>query len=328
MKGLRPEIAYTIPKTRREWMNLSNEYWLKISLQLKLRQSSGDDFQNFHSDIMEKIHGDDFVRVRPFGQLGDKGCDGYLKSTGVLFQCYGAVNGDKSKVKNLIGKMEADFSKAKENLSDIMKQWYMVHNLVDGLPVEAIQVLNKLETENPDLTLGFVGREGFENLILQLNEEDVIELLGPVATNEDSRNLQLPQLKALIDAVVTVTKSGGVDLEKIGPVPVDKLDANQLPDYWKKLIEGGWQNAYIVAGYLDKSPDPLIGEAIADLFKAQYEYLKAQMLSPESIMENLYEFITGIGTVPTARQVASQALLAYLFESCDIFENESKAAKA
>jgi hypothetical protein len=60
---------------------------------------------------MEKLHGDDFIRVRPFGQKGDKGCDGYLLSSGQIFQCYGAVNGDKSKVGYLISKMEEDFGK-------------------------------------------------------------------------------------------------------------------------------------------------------------------------------------------------------------------------
>jgi len=44
-------------------------------------------------------------------------------------------------------------------------------------------------------------------------------------------------------------------------------------------------------------------------------------------MDGLYEYVTGIGTVPTARQVAAQALLAHLFESCDIFESAPEAAQ-
>ncbi len=81
---------------------------------------------------MGRLHSDDFVRVRPFGQKGDKGCDGYLQSSGQLFACYGAVNGDKGKVDYLVSKMDEDFAKAKKNLSEIMKEWHMVHNLVDG----------------------------------------------------------------------------------------------------------------------------------------------------------------------------------------------------
>ncbi len=64
------------------------------------------------------------------------------------------------------------------------------------------------------------------------------------------------------------------------------------------------------------------------MFNARYKYLKAQNLTPASIMDGLYEFVTGIGSVAPARQVAAQALLAHLFESCDIFENVSVEAGA
>ena len=71
---------------------------------------------------MGKLHGDDYVRTRPFGKLGDKGCDGYLQSTGDVFACYGALNADAGKVAYLIEKMKSDFEKAKKALSGIMKR--------------------------------------------------------------------------------------------------------------------------------------------------------------------------------------------------------------
>lgn len=46
------------------------DYQYKIALRLKLRQTSGEAFQDFFSTVMGKLHGDDFVRVRPFGQKG------------------------------------------------------------------------------------------------------------------------------------------------------------------------------------------------------------------------------------------------------------------
>lgn len=305
---------------------ITQEYWWKISLRLKLRQSSGDDFQNFFSDVMEKLHGDDFVRIRPFGQRGDKGCDGYLQSTGQLFQCYGAVGGDKSKVDYLIGKMEDDFAKANQSLGAIMKEWHMVHNLVDGLPIEAVQTLEKLRDENPDIEFGFIGLEGFEQRINDLAKAQIEEILGPAATSQDGQNLQVAELRDLINGVIAATEKSDPKFEDIAPVSADKLDANDLPEYWKMLISSGWQNAHVVAAYIDRHPDPLVGETIADLFNAHYKYLRAQGLTPASIMDGLYEFVTGIGSVTAARQVAAQALLAYLFESCDIFESVSAKA--
>jgi hypothetical protein len=53
------------------------------------------------------------------------------------------------------------------------------------------------------------------------------------------------------------------------------------------------------------------------------DQLAARTMEPRAIMSSLYEGITGIGAVTPARQVAAQALLAYLFKSCDIFERTS-----
>ena len=302
-------------------MDLTQEYWWKISLELKLRKVSGDAFQDFFSNVMQKCHGDDFVRVRPFGRKGDKGCDGYLQSNGQVFQCYGAINGDAGKVDYLIGKIKEDFEKAKSKIPSIMKEWYMVHNLVDGLPIEAIEVLDELKKENPEIKFGFIGLEGLEQRIGGLNEAQVESLLGPVATNSDARSLQIGELRDLVNAVAKAAESMSAIGSPVEPVAADKLDANDLPGHWRSLIAGGWQNAHLVAGYIDRHPEPLVGERIARLFNEKYQYLKAQHLSPGAIMNSLYEFVTGAGTVSPERQVAAQALLAHLFESCDIFEN-------
>ncbi|WP_027855324.1 ABC-three component system protein [Marinobacterium litorale] len=309
-------------------MDLTQEYWWKVLLELKLRKVSGDAFQNFFSDVMHKCHGDDFVRLRPFGSKGDKGCDGYLQSSGQVFQCYGAINGDGGKVNYLIGKMKEDFEKAKEKLPSIMKEWCMVHNLVDGLPIDAVEVLEELKKENSDIKFGFIGLEGIERRISALDRTQVESLLGPVATNLDARNLQIEELRELVSAVAKGAESMTATSSPIEPVPADKLDANDLPGHWRSLIAGGWQNAHLVASYLDRHPEPLVGERIARLFNEKYQYFKAQHLSPGAIMNSLYEFVTGAGTVSPERQVAAQALLAHLFESCDIFENVTEEITA
>ena len=113
---------------------------------------------------------------------------------------------------------------------------------------------------------------------------------------------------------------------KIEPVPVDKLDANALPRHWHALISGGWQNAHLVASYFNQHPEPILGERIAQLFNKKYQYLRDQNLTPGNIMNSLYEMVTGTGSVSPERQVAAQALLAYLFENCDIFKNVTNVA--
>lgn len=82
-------------------------------------------------------------------------------------------------------------------------------------------------------------------------------------------------------------------------------------------------NAPFVETYFERHPDPLTGDKVATLFRAKYENYKAQNLTPGEIMSALYELVTGVGSVLPQQQVAAQALLAYLFENCDIFERET-----
>lgn len=277
---------------------------------------------------MATAHGTDFVRVRAFGALGDKGCDGYLQSTGKVFACYGALNAASDKVQYLIKKMDDDFAKALNALAAIMKEWHMVHNLVDGLPTDAILKLEALKKANTGHSFGFVGMEGFEATIFGLPAEKIDGLLGMAATAQDAQNLQATELRDLVAAIVQATDAQPIDLSAIRPVPPDKLDFNQLPGHWRSMIAGGWQNTHLVGEYLRNHHDPMIGEQIAQGFRLRYLYFKTQGLDAGSTMSSLYEDIIGIGYVPPARQVAAQALLAYLFESCDIFETPPEKASS
>lgn len=302
-------------------ISADQRYWWRIAFELKLRQSHGNAFQTFFSDVMSSLHADDFVRVKPFGKLGDKGCDGYLLSTGQLFQCYGALNGETKQVSKLVKKMKEDFATALANLNEIMKEWHLVVNLVDGLPVEVVTTLKKLETENPDIKFGIISKEALENKFFTLPDEKIATFLGPAATPTDSKNLDVEALRQLVNELGAIDHPN-VDDADLNPVPVSKLVHNALPQHWQLFIRGGWPNAPIVAAYFQRHHDPLKGGKIAGMFNKKYTSLKAQNLSPSEIMGALLEMVTGLGSVLPQHQVAAQALLTHVFENCDIFERD------
>ncbi len=307
-------------------MSPIQQYWWRVGLELKLRQSSGEAFQDFFADLMSAAHGDGYVRVRPYGQLGDKGCDGYLASSGRVHACYGAVNADGSKVAYLIGKMETDFAKAKAHLGAVMKQWFVTHNLVDGLPIEAVLKLQEMEKANPGVTFGFAAMESMAEILLALPVARIETLVGPAATASESQNLDAIELKGVIDAVIAAVDESPAQAGEVKEVSPQKLAHNNLSGHWRQLLTFGFQNAIHVAAYFDKHPEPLTGERVAQRFRHRYAYLRAEHLSADATMSNLYTMILGVGTPSAARSVAAQALLAHLFESCDVLEDAPVAA--
>lgn len=294
----------------------------KLSFDLKIRSSYGTAFQDFFSTVMEKLHADDFIRVRPFGAAGDKGCDGYLSTSGQVFQCYGKLEDSPPNVAIIVKKLDDDYRLASDHLKQIMKEWHFSHNLVNGLPTDAVLKIEAMKKAHPKHEFGVVGPAGLEDRVFKLEMHQIIELLGPAATAQDTRNLRIEEVRDLVATLMATIDTGSVIQQDIRPVPRDKLTFNQLPHHWSGLIIAASQNGPYVRRYLEQHADPEIGDKLAKIFSERYRELKQQNLEPGTIMDNLYEQITGIGRVSTQRQVAAQALLGYLFDSCDIFEDK------
>ncbi len=302
-------------------MNPPLENSWQLLLELKLRRTTGNAFQTFFSDIMEARHGDDFIRLKPYGQLGDKGCDGYLNSSGCVFACYGAQNGAAGSVSKFVKKMNDDFDKAKSELGNIMLSWRMTHNIIEGLPAEAIQAMGTLKNNNPDVEFSFFGRPSIAETMAYLSEGELEKFLGRQARNEDYRNLQMSEIKELVASLVSATDTPSPTINSIAPVSPKKIEFNEIPATWAAILQGGRLNERHIQGYFDKHPIPTQGEHLANLFRNRYLELAAEKLSPRSIMYWLYVHIIGPEEVEVSRQVAAHTLLSYLFERCDIFEN-------
>lgn len=306
-------------------MNPDQTYWWRVGLELKLRKLSGVAFQDFFADLMTAAHGDDFVRIRPHGALGDKGCDGYLASSGRVHACYGAVNGDGARVSYLIGKMESDFTKAKTALGGVMKEWVMTHNLVDGLPIEAVQKLDELKKANPQIRFSFAALESMESSLLSMPEAKIIALVGPAALPAANAVLDTAALKELIDGIMSGVDGASASAVDVKTVSAEKLDHNKLPAAWRQLLTAGMQNSSHVDTYFSRHPQAMMGEHVAQRFRERYAYLRSQELAAPAIMANLFEMIVGAGLADAHRVVAAQALLAHLFESCDVLEDAPQA---
>jgi hypothetical protein len=306
------------------WMTSEQRYFWMIQLELKLRRASGVGFQDFFSDVMERLHRDDFIRTRPYGQMGDRGCDGYLASAGQLFACYGKVGDAAPSVPTLIEKMDDDYGKACTHLHQVMKEWHFVHNLLDGTATDAtVKKIEDMKAVHTAHKFGVVGHKGIEDRVFKLPEHDILALIGPAVSAEDTRNLRLEIVAQLINGVMTAVETAPMEeTAPLKPVPFGKLEFNALPMHWRHAIKAAMPNTEHVADYFGSHVDTERGIKVAATFKARYKTLDAQGLAPGAIMTALYDDIVGVGVVPNERAVAAHALLAYLFEACDIFKDK------
>lgn len=291
-------------------------------LELRLRRISGVAFQDFFARVMGRRHGSDYVAIRPMGQLGDKGCDGYLQSNGCVYACYGKINDAGLNSNSVTDKMEEDFAKAAKDLGDIMSEWRFVHNMYDGMPITVPQKINVMSKSNPSKKFALFGPEAFWEAIKGLPRADLDYLIGPVAVAADIRNLNIQEVADLIDGIIDGMDRPVVDDAPIN-LPTNKIELNKISGHWKFQLETGMQNSNLVRDYINAqaSMQPLLGQTVANAVGAKYQDLSAQDLEPETILTCLFDAIAGRVQITPQRTTATIALLCYLFEACDIFES-------
>lgn len=284
----------------------------ELHFKVSFQEKKGDEFQDFFSSIMEKRYPSDFVRVRPWGKLGDRKNDGYLRSRGLLFQCYAPNELDSSRC---VAKIDEDFNGALPHWQPYFRTWVFVHNSRAGLGPEVVQKLLELGKRHDHLVITHWGFEELRQEAMRLPESELASLLGPAPSRHGMAALGLRDLAPILDQVARLAPTPDPDLR---PVPADKLQRNLLSSAVGSLLKAGMSRADLVRKYFKLSPT--LRDQIAETFRSRYLDLQRAGTSPDDIFTALQRFAGG-DIVPSAGvQNAVFAVLAFFFEECDIFE--------
>jgi hypothetical protein len=150
-----------------------------------------------------------------------------------------------------------------------------------------------------------------------LNLSALQTLFGYVPSVQIMQGLELSDIVPIIDALQRQEPDSS-DPPLTPPSP-EKLEKNPLSQEAETLLRFGRQKSALVDTFFRKSPRPDLGERIAEAFRLRYAELKAFNLPAEAIFRHLQDY-AGFKGEPK-RQGAALAVLAYFFDSCDIFED-------
>lgn len=290
------------------------EDWFRHRAELKLLKLHSIAYQDHFNDLMEAVHGSDFIRVRPAGRAGDRKCDGYLRRTDTVFQVYAPHT---VRINEWLAKIDEDFNGALNQWAQ-MRAWTFVHNQHDGLPPDVAQAILKVEDGNPTLTIDQWAPSRLLDLSERLSEERLVRLFGNPPREEDMRTLDRGDVAnavaGLSGAIANWTP--GSDLPLIDP---RKMDYNELSDRPRRFLTAGIAQSSLVDGYFNNHTDPNLRDRVGAMMKGEWNRLRSAT-TPDGAFDELFEHVAAHAA--GSREVtASLALLAYLFEECDIFDN-------
>ena len=293
-------------------------YW-ELAFKAKFLELKGTAFQDFFAEVMEKGYsGGDFMRVRPWGNQGDRKNDGYLRSKRILFQVYAPGELKENETKS---KIEEDFTGALPYWKDYFGTWVFVHNSREGLSPGVTECLLSLDKNHKDVSVTPWGFEDLRQEVFRLGADDLVALLGLAPASGDFVNIGFDKIKPILDMVARTTVQPDAP---VAPVPRDKVQINRLSGDAEMLIQLGRRRSNVVEKFLASYPDPQYGDEVVQAFRVKYESLRDASLGPDRIFQELQTFSGGKALGDPARQAAVLTVLAYLFDKCDIFESSSE----
>jgi hypothetical protein len=293
-------------------MNLEQAYY-DLRFADAFRSAKGDAFQTFFEKLMSLAYKADFMACRPWGKRGDRKNDGFLKSERRLFQVYAP---NEMAEASAIGKIKEDFEGAKAYWGAHFDKWVFAHNALDGLPPHVQKVLLDFEKANPGITLEPWCLEEFRMVFRKLALDDTQSWFGFVPSDQTKASLGFSDLQVVLE---TIAHNAVPSSQVVKDVPMRKIEANALSESVATLLKAGMAKAPLVEAFFRQWHDETLGERVADSFRAKYRDLRGKH-RPDDIFSALESWAGGLNRGSPQHQLAVLAIIAYFFDSCDIFE--------
>ncbi|WP_040660284.1 ABC-three component system protein [Oscillibacter ruminantium] len=285
-----------------------------MKFDLLFQSKTANEFQLFFSKIMSARYPGDFVATRPWGQLGDQKCDGYILSTGTFYQVYAPEELD---YKSTTEKMKTDFAGALDKWGKKIQTWVFVHNAKVGVPPHVLQQLTTFQAEHKEIKFAHLGKDELKAALFETAEQYVRDVLGAVPTYSDVNNLSMESIKrTLLGVSMTSAPLPG----EVKPVSQKKLEANGLSSATKQLFEAGMIKSNLIELFFKQWHDPSLEEKTASEMNRIYKAAVNDCVSPDDVFQRIFTTICGTDYGNPTAMISALTIMAYFFQTCDIFE--------
>lgn len=314
-------------------MDRDEKYLIRIMFQNKIYSSDAQEFENLFTKIMGyRYH--DFRAVKPQGPLGDMKNDGYTLDTGVFYQVYGPEDIAKS-IQTSINKLEEDSEGLINKWSNevkINKFNYVVNDKYKGANVTVHQkllkldnILEKIATDN-QIKTGLIVAKDLENILFELNEDSIIAIVGLPPRTNAIYDVDYDALNEVVTHILNLPAKNYTD-ELYVPDFDEKIKFNGLSKIIARRLDSAAINYGDVEVYFENQGD-FLREDIKNRFKQLYDEAKNKInKEEENFADRRYMYILEKSMPKDDKnsiQQAVECLLAFYFESCDIFEAPEK----
>lgn len=289
---------------------------VKIEFHKKIDECRGEEFEDFFHDVMSRRF-DDYIDIRAYGSIGDRGADGMRVAARELYACYSPLAID---MRALRRKFESDLESATRQRGGQFDTFVFVSNDRWGTHPDISVMLSEAQAAMPGLSFTSMGTRKLWNEILHLDIGHCEDLFGRIKAEEVVYGIGLADLEPLLDHLVFARQKIPEDYQFHIP-DTRKMQYNKISPEYREEITRGMRDSPLVDEYIQRMNDPMLEDEMAAGFAHHYRRSRGERGDDaDQVMEDLLSYVLGNRRPGLRQYVAAWVVITFFFERCHIFE--------
>jgi hypothetical protein len=272
------------------------------------------------------------MQVKPYGNIGDRKNDGFDKTTGEYFQVFAPQDiQNSSTIVSATAKLDEDFKGLYNYWNDkypIKKYHFVVNDKYKGVPPQLYTKISELETAYPNVKFYIFTSAKLEDIVLHMDIDTVTGLLGYIA--DMTLQLEYSALNEVIEHLMRMKDASDSDDLLTVPDFEEKIKFNKLSTRVADMLRsasyqvGGLEAYFRSHSEITKSE---VQRKIVDCYRSASASIDKGIDNyADLVFMKILDDIDPNGNVSIRNAI--MILMAYSFESCDIFEKPEQEVMA
>jgi hypothetical protein len=295
-------------------MNLQERTIARHLFQNKLFKANGQAFEDIFTSIMNYTEAN-FQSIKPWGIIGDRKNDGYIKTKGIFYQVF-APEDIRTSYAKVIDKLKTDFVGLKSQWKPIYEFYFVVNDKYKGVNADCEITIQEIKVTHNLNNAGFLTAKDMENKLFTLEDDQIFSITGFIPDPAQIKQLDYSILNEVVGYIMQLPLNKG-DKAKIALPDWDaKIKFNNLSEPIAHLLNNGYSQLHALDKYLSNNSN-FLADSLRDKINEVYTQEKDQNNG-----DDLFWAIVNCAS-PKAEQMYQTAVLVIMskyFESCDVFE--------
>ncbi|GHT11944.1 hypothetical protein FACS1894170_06160 [Planctomycetales bacterium] len=294
-------------------MNSTEKQLSRIFFKIKIHESNGIEFERLFTQIMNYREAD-FQQIKPWGNIGDRKCDGYVSSKGIFYQVY-APEEPKNSYPDIIKKLKQDFIGLLAQWKNVQEYYFVFNDKFLGVNADCTQVIEEIKQTHHLKNTGFVTAANLENILFQLADDQIQIIIGKIPDPANLSALDYSVVSEIVQVILSFSSSD-TDGNIVVPDWNKKIQFNGLSEITKIRLDNGSLFLSQLDKYLDNHGS-FLAEELRGKMSELYQIKKNTYENDELFWQIVNEIIPQ-KTKPFVESAI--VIMAKYFETCDIFE--------